>query len=179
MSWSAARDRITLPTSVSAATSRSTVTLTPCRASQAATSAPGSGPCPRPKRLCIHDQDDDLFRRHQEGKCLGRCARAFAAGVPAQHDRIAGLRANTDDAGRPASRDRTKSPASPGDRRCQRFTVRLGLAENKQVGIASLNDQLVFVVTLGETPFARQVRALDGLVKVAAAVSCSAFAEAS
>ena len=49
--------------------------------------------------------------------------------------------------------------------RCPRLIVRLRLAENEQVSIASLNDQLLFGVTLGEAPFARQVTALDGLVK--------------
>ena len=125
----------------------------------------GLGAVSRPKPLCIHDQDDDLFRRHQEGKCLSRCARAFTAGVPAQRDRIAGLGANTDmrhDQSCATGRNRHRLREIA---RCQRFTVRLGLAKNEQVCIASLNDQLLFVVTLGEAPFTRQVTALDGLVE--------------
>ena len=60
--------------------------------------------------------------------------------------------------------------------RRRRLTMRLRLAEDEQVSIASLNDQRLFGVTLGQAPFARPLMVLP---KVAAAVSCSAFATAS
>ena len=48
-------------------------------------------------------------------------------------------------------------------RRRERLALRIGLANHKQVGIARLNGKLVFGVTLGDTPFVRQVCAFKGL----------------
>ena len=170
---------MTLPTSVSAATSRCTVTLTPCRANQARRHrrpvlhhglgrnswgrSPERPPSPPRSAMARHPTPPTLSRlafQHSRiilpsSRCTPICGttRVGRGRLP----------------GRPFRADPTASPSAG----------RIELTDHDQIGISGMDGQFVVVETFDHAPCLRQVPPLTAWRKPRLAASSSAFTPAS